>query len=67
MKMAEESGRRGGRDRLIDGLTGRLTEVALGYQRVLAEDPRNAEALVGMSVLAKMEQLTMCQAEPRVD
>jgi hypothetical protein len=31
-------------------LTGRLTEVALGYQNVLAENPRNPEALVGMSL-----------------
>lgn len=31
---------------------GRLTEVALRYQRVLAEQPANLQALVGMSVVA---------------
>ncbi|HUV70706.1 MAG TPA: tetratricopeptide repeat protein [Terracidiphilus sp.] len=35
-----------------EGLTGRLTEVALGYQRVLEGNPRHAEALVGMSLVA---------------
>ena len=39
-------------DRGLDGLTGRLTEAALDYQKVLAEDPRNAAALVGMSLVA---------------
>ena len=34
------------------GLTGRLTEVALGYQRVLAANPRDSQALVGMSLVA---------------
>jgi len=33
-------------------LTGRLTEVALGYQRMLRDDPRQPEALVGMSLVA---------------
>ena len=33
-------------------LTGRLTEVAVGFQRVLAANPGNAEALVGMSLVA---------------
>ncbi len=33
-------------------LTGRLTEVALGHQCVLARDPRNAEALIGISLVA---------------
>jgi tetratricopeptide (TPR) repeat protein len=33
-------------------LTGRLTEVALGYQRTLQLDPQNAEALLGMSLVA---------------
>jgi len=33
-------------------LTGRLTEVALAYQQVLARDPKNPEALVGMSLVA---------------
>ena len=39
-------------------LTGRLTEVALGYQRVLAGDPRNPEALVGMSLVALASRQT---------
>jgi tetratricopeptide (TPR) repeat protein len=34
------------------GLTGRLTELALGYQRVLAGNPRHPQALVGMSLVA---------------
>jgi tetratricopeptide (TPR) repeat protein len=34
------------------GLTGRLTEVALGYQRLLAANPRHPQALVGMSLVA---------------
>ncbi len=34
------------------GLTGRLSEVALGYQRMLAENPCNPNALVGMSLVA---------------
>jgi len=33
-------------------LHGRLTEVALGYQRMLTTDPQNAEALVGMGLVA---------------
>jgi len=33
-------------------LTGRLTEVALGYQRVLERNPRQPHALVGMSLVA---------------
>ncbi|HEV2487718.1 MAG TPA: tetratricopeptide repeat protein [Terracidiphilus sp.] len=33
-------------------LTGRLTEVALGYQRVLAANPHHPEALLGMSMVA---------------
>ena len=32
--------------------TGRLSEVACGYQRMLERDPRNPEALVGMSLVA---------------
>ncbi len=39
-------------------LTGRLTEVALGYQHVLAGDPRNPEALVGMSLVALASRQT---------
>ncbi len=35
-----------------EGLTGRLTEVALAYQAVLAANPRNPEALAGMSLVA---------------
>ena len=38
--------------RRTEPLTGRLTEVAQKYQRVLAGDPRNPEALVGMSLVA---------------
>ena len=34
------------------GLAGRLPEVAIGYQRILARDPRNEEALVGMCLVA---------------
>jgi len=34
------------------GLTGRLTEIALGYQRTLAQNPRQPQALVGMSLVA---------------
>jgi tetratricopeptide (TPR) repeat protein len=34
------------------GLTGRLTEIALGYQRMLAADPRHPQALVGISLVA---------------
>src|ERR1017187_9024405 len=33
-------------------LTGRLTEVAQRYQRILTKDARNPEALVGMSLIA---------------
>jgi tetratricopeptide (TPR) repeat protein len=35
-----------------DGLAGRLTEVALGYQRMLERNPRHPEALAGMSLVA---------------
>src|ERR1035437_941198 len=34
------------------GLTGRLTEVALGYQRMRDENPRHPEALVGICLVA---------------
>ena len=34
------------------GLTGRLTEVALGYQRMLDENSRHPVALVGISLVA---------------
>jgi tetratricopeptide (TPR) repeat protein len=33
-------------------LTGRLTEVALGYQLALAENPREPKALIGISLVA---------------
>jgi len=33
-------------------LTGRLTEVALGYQRMLEQDPQRPEALVGICLVA---------------
>ncbi len=33
-------------------LTGHLTEIALGYQRVLARDPGHPQSLVGMSLVA---------------
>jgi tetratricopeptide (TPR) repeat protein len=33
-------------------LTGHLTEIALGYQHVLARDPGHPQALVGMSLVA---------------
>ena len=33
-------------------LTGRLTEVALGYQRMLQQDPGRPDALLGMSLVA---------------
>jgi tetratricopeptide (TPR) repeat protein len=44
------------------GLTGRLTEVALGYQQMLAVNPRHPQALVGMSLVA----LASRQAEAAV-
>jgi tetratricopeptide (TPR) repeat protein len=44
------------------GLTGRLTEVALGYQQTLRANPRHPEALVGMSLVA----LASRQAEAAV-
>lgn len=34
------------------GLAARLTEAALGYQRVLAANPHNAQALIGISLVA---------------
>jgi tetratricopeptide (TPR) repeat protein len=34
------------------GLTGRLTEVARGYQQTLKQNPRQPEALLGMSLVA---------------
>jgi tetratricopeptide (TPR) repeat protein len=35
-----------------DGWSDRLTEVALGYQRMLEQNPAHAESLVGMSLVA---------------
>jgi tetratricopeptide (TPR) repeat protein len=40
------------RTHACQGLTGRLTEVALGYQKMLAANPRHPQALVGMSLVA---------------
>ena len=40
------------------GLTGRLTEVALGYQRMLEQNPGQPEALVGMSLVALASRQT---------
>ncbi len=37
---------------LTGRLTGRLTEVALGYQKTLRENPRHPQALAGMSLVA---------------
>jgi Flp pilus assembly protein TadD len=39
-------------------LTNRLTEVALGYQQMLAIDPEKPEALAGMSLVALASQQT---------
>jgi len=41
-----------GEKRAAESLTGRLTEVALGYQKTLAGDPRHPQALAGMSLVA---------------
>ena len=40
------------RAKAVQGLTGRLTEVAAGYQRMLKENPCQPEALVGMCLVA---------------
>ena len=37
---------------MAQALTGRLTEVALGYQELLRQNPRHPQALVGMSLVA---------------
>ena len=42
-------------------LTGRLTEVAVGYQRMLEQNPCSPEALVGISLVA----LASRQLRPR--
>jgi tetratricopeptide (TPR) repeat protein len=39
-------------------LTNRLTEIALGYQQMLAVDPQKPEALAGMSVVALVSKQT---------
>jgi tetratricopeptide (TPR) repeat protein len=41
-----------------NGLTGRLTEVALGYQRMLSQNPRQPEALVGICLVALASRQT---------
>jgi tetratricopeptide (TPR) repeat protein len=48
-------------------LTGRLTEIALGYQQTLTENPREPKALIGMSLVALASNqseaaITMAQA-----
>jgi len=40
------------------GLTGRLTEVALGYQQMLVGNPGHPQALVGMSLVALASRQT---------
>jgi tetratricopeptide (TPR) repeat protein len=40
------------------GLHGRLTEVALGYQQMLAANPRHPQALVGLSLVALASRQT---------
>src|ERR1700677_4757974 len=52
------------------GLTGRLTEVALNYQRMLKANPRHPEALVGMSLVAlasRQAQAAVKMASAAVD
>ena len=44
-------------------LTGRLTEVALGYQRMLHENPREPEALVGITLVALASHQTEAAVE----
>lgn len=39
-------------------LTGRLSEAALAYQRILAANPRHPEALIGMSLVALASRQT---------
>lgn len=39
-------------------MTGKLTEVALGYRRMLSADPSNVEALVGISLVALASRQT---------
>jgi len=52
------------------GLTGRLTEAALGYQRILDANPRQPKALVGMSLVAlasRQFEAAVKMAETAVD
>jgi len=44
-------------------LTGRLTELALGYQRLLDRDPRHPQALVGMCLVALASRQTQAAVE----
>ncbi len=44
-------------------LTGKLTEVALGYQRMLHENPREPEALVGITLVALASHQTEAAVE----
>jgi tetratricopeptide (TPR) repeat protein len=51
-------------------LNGRLTEVALGYQQMLEENPRHPQALVGMSLVAlagKQAEAAVKMASAAVD
>ncbi len=47
-------------------LTGRLTEIALNYQRALGLNPRHPEALVGMSLVALASRQTEAAVEMAV-
>jgi tetratricopeptide (TPR) repeat protein len=52
------------------GLSGRLTQAALGYQRMLDENPRQPKALVGMSLVAlasRQFEAAVKMAETAVD
>jgi tetratricopeptide (TPR) repeat protein len=52
------------------GLTGRLAQVALGYQRTLDENPRQPQALVGISLVAlasRQFEAAVKMAETAVD
>jgi tetratricopeptide (TPR) repeat protein len=60
--MAIETNRNGEAQGPSGTLTGRLTEAALGYQEQLKQNPRHAQALVGMSLVA----LASRQAESAV-
>jgi uncharacterized membrane-anchored protein len=52
-----------------NGLTGRLTEAALGYQRMLEQNPCRPDALVGISLVAlasRQHQAAVKMAEAAV-